>query len=174
MTIRNCEASSVVSLCWLSAPPAAKSSRPRKIGRKVFTYSGSAANQSMNRMIAIAFLFLCVLCTDSRTSLFSVHVPAEVLGSVHPRTGGRVRTGTEILSANQKRGATQMKKTFLAVAAAAILLPPLAKVEPPAITKDDVCEHLAVKSTYPIGLRECHSPFTPHCKQLLYGWLSAR
>ena len=67
-----------------------------------------------------------------------------------------------------------MKKTFLAVAAAAILLPPLAKAEPPAITKDDVCEQLAVKSTYPIGLRECHSPFTPHCEQLLYGWISAR
>ena len=35
-----------------------------------------------------------------------------------------------------------MKKTFLAVAAAAILLPPLAKAEPAAITKDDLITRL--------------------------------
>jgi hypothetical protein len=36
MTIRNCEASSAASVCSESEGPAAKSSRSRKVGRKVF------------------------------------------------------------------------------------------------------------------------------------------
>jgi hypothetical protein len=65
-----------------------------------------------------------------------------------------------------------MRKTFIAIAAAAVLVPAGLYAAP--VTKGQVCEERALKETYPIAMRDaCQGKLTRECKRLIDGWLAA-
>jgi len=65
-----------------------------------------------------------------------------------------------------------MKKTLLAIAAAAVLASSSAYAK--YLTKGQVCEERAAKETYPVAMRDvCRGRLTKECKRLIDEWLTA-